>query len=389
MNIRQSITKTASVIASVLVAFGLLASTASAQVTGTNGRVLWTSPLSGQITAKSDGSNINQTGLATITGGGGQDWQAVYTPSGGYIVSMGVATSGAAANIYVTNSTHTITPVPITTFTTCNVGDPAVSPNGQKVAFTCESAGPTTEVYVIDLNISGNSISGSNQIQLTNQIASASTYNPVWAADSSVIYVRNGTDILSISPTTASQTTGTSVYAVGASFVLDDVTPTGTTLLYQRVPTGLTNRQLFTVTTGGASNAQLTTDNNADYVGGYYSPDGTKIVTAKFPTSPSDQQITTMNANGSSEAVIYSLTASSGVGVQQYRPYWSTSQDTFSSGGDSGGTTPGVPNTAGAAHFSSHVSTNPWPIGISILAVMILLGSGAYWLKLELAKNKK
>jgi hypothetical protein len=372
---------------------------AHAQFPGTNGRILWTTPNSGQYTIFPNGTNINATGLPTIIGTS-ITWQAIYTPSGQYIVHMNVASPGAASNVYVTNAAHTITPVAITSFTTCNVGNIASNSTGTKIAFTCTAAGPVTEVYVIDLNISGSSISGSNQIQLTNQIDSTSSFEPVWAPDNSVIYIRNGNKILSISPNIANQTTGSptvsTIYDVKQSFRLNDVSPAGTTLLYSL---GASN-QLFTVSVGGTGNTQISSDASASYHGGYYSPDGTRIVAQKDLSNLSDQQLVLMTSTGASESVLYSLNNGGTVGVQSDRPFWSTDQNTYSrsnnggnttgvpnttaSGSNNGGNTPGVPNTT--AVKAEKNSPMPWLLG-GLLALM-LAGLGGFWITKEL-KGKK
>lgn len=363
-----------------LMAFLLVPSAANAQFTGTNGRIIWTSPINGQYTLKADGSNKNATGLATISASGVDSWQSIYTPNGNYIITMGVATSGAASNIYVTNAAHTLTPTAITTFTTCNVVDPAVNSTGTKIAFGCTAGSGNMDLYVIDLNISGSTITGSNQIKLTNQINSVGTFNPVWAPDNSVIYARNQTDIISISPTTANQTTATVIYAAGASFVLNDVNPAGTKLLYR----GNSTQQLFTVGVDGTGNAKLTTDATGNYGGGYYSPDGASVVATKSSAS-SDQQLVTFNSTtGASEQVIHSLSAD-GVGVQiTIRPMWGTNQDTFSSN-NNGNLTPNAPNTSSAKKFTKNYA----PIALASAAATLFVGLLAYFGKTELDRRKK
>ncbi len=361
---------------------------AHAQFTGTNGRIMWTTPLNGQYTIFPNGTNSNATGLATLTSYPGE-WQAIYTPNGQYIVYTGVASSGAASNIYVTNAARTITPVAITSFTTCNVTDPASNSTGTKIAFACETSGggATSEIYVIDLNISGNSISGSNQIQLTDQADTFNSFNPVWAPDNSVIYARNDQSIVTFDPTTPNQDTIVDeIFDVGTStFDLNDVNPSGTTLLYARIPNQATYKQLFTVGVNGSGNAQLTSDNNSDYFGGYYSPDGTQVVSEKSPTNPSDQQLVLMTSAGASETVLYSLNNNGSPGVQNFRPFWSTDQNTYSDG-NNGGTdsTPGVPNTT--ATKATKNSPVPWMLG-GLLALM-LAGLGGFWITKEL-KGKK
>jgi hypothetical protein len=354
---------------------------AHAQFPGTNGRILWTTPTSGQYTIFPNGTNVNATGLPAITGIS-TTWQAIYTPSGQYIVYLNATSSGAASNIYVTNATNSITPVAITNFTTCNVGNIASNSNGTKIAFSC-TGGSITEIYIIDLNISGSSISGSNQIRLTNQIDSTSSFEPVWAPDNSVIYIRNGNKIFSISPTTANQTTGSptvsTIYVVGQSFRLNDVSPAGTTLLYSLGA----NNQLFTVSVGGTGNTQISSDASASYYGGYYSPDGTQIVAQKSPSNPSDQQLVLMTSTGASESVLYSLNNGGTVGVQSFRPFWSTNQNIYSAR-NGGETTPGVPNVA--AVKAENDGLMPWLLGG--LLTIIFAGIGGYWLRTEL-KGKK
>jgi len=365
-----------------MMAFLLLPTAAQAQFTGTNGRIIWTSPISGQYTIKSDGTNPNATSLATISAGGVDDWQSIYTPNGNYIITMGVASSGAASNIYVTNAAHTITPVAITTFTTCNVVDPAVNSSGTKIAFGCTAGSGNQDLYVIDLNISGSTISGSNQIKLTNQINSVGTFNPVWAPDNSVIYARNQNNIISISPTTANQTTGdeTVIYQAGASLVLNDVNPAGTKLLYR----GVTTQQLFTVGVDGTGNAQLTTDATGNYGGGYYSPDGTRVVASKQSAS-SDQQLVTMNSTtGASETVIHSLSADTVGVLTTLRPMWGTNQDTYADS-NNGNLTPTAPNTSAAKNFTKNYT----PIAIASAAATLFVALVGYFAVTELKKRKR
>jgi hypothetical protein len=356
-----------------LMAFLLVPTAAHAQFPGTNGRIIWTTPLQGQYTIKPDGSNINGTGLATISTTGFDGWQSVYTPNGNYIVSMGVASSGAASNLYVTNAAHTITPVAITNFTTCNVGDPALNSTGTKIAFGCYN-GTTEDLYVIDLNISGSTITGSNQIKLTNLINDVGTYNPVWAPDNSVIYARNLQDIISIDPTTANQTTGTTIYQVGSGFKLNDINPGNTKLLYSISSGG--GDSLYTVGIDGTSNAQLATG----YLNGHYSPDGTKIV-ANVETP---QSLKILNSTtGAAESTIPNVSTST-VGVQIQRPMWGTNQDTFADS-NNGNLTPNAPNTASAKKFSKNYA----PIALASAAATLFVGLLAYFGKTELDRRKK
>ena len=56
------------VIGSMTLLLGLsMVPAAHAQFTGTNGRILWTSPLNGQYTIIPDGTNVNAPGIQTLT----------------------------------------------------------------------------------------------------------------------------------------------------------------------------------------------------------------------------------------------------------------------------------------------------------------------------------
>jgi hypothetical protein len=369
-----------------LMAFLLVPTAAHAQFPGTNGRIIWTTPLYGQYTIKPDGTDLNATTLPSVNVYGTDRWQSIYTPNGQYIITIKPASAGLSSNLYVTNAAHTLTPVPITTFTTCNVVDPAANSTGTKIAFNCDDNAGVSEMYVIDLVISGSSISGANQIKLTNLINDTTTSSAVWSPDNSEIFALNGlTDIISISPTTADQTTGdeTLIYNDPQTISLNDINPAGTKLLYKN----FSDNQLYTVNVDGTSSAKLSQSASYAYTGGYYSPDGTKVVAGTSGT----QRLVIMNATtGGSETVLFPVGGST-VGVQTERPMWGTNQQTFSSdnGGGSnnngGTTTPAAPNTASAKKFSKNYS----PVAIASAAATLFVGLLAYFGISELKRRKK
>lgn len=362
-----------------MVAFLLVPTAAQAQFPGTNGRIIWTTPLYGQYTIKPDGTDLNATTLPSVNVYGTDRWQSIYTPNGQYIVTIKPASAGLSSNLYVTNAAHTLTPVAITTFTTCNVVDPAANSTGTKIAFNCDNNAGVSEMYVIDLVISGSSITGANQIKLTNLINNKTTSSAVWSPDNADIYALNGlTDIISISPTTANQTTGdeTLVYNNPDTISLNDINPAGTKLLYKN----FADNQLYTVGVDGTSATKLSQTASYAYTGGYYSPDGTKVVAGTSGT----QRLVIMNATtGGSETALFPVGGST-VGVQTERPMWGTNQETFTDN-NGGSTTPAAPNTASAKKFTKDYT----PIALASAAATLFVGLLAYFGKTELDRRKK
>lgn len=387
--IQKFITRIAGISASLLLLFSLTPA-AHAQFSGTNGRIMWSGE-SNAYTILSNNTYLVNTGFTTIDPATYRGyWQAIYTPSGEYMVFIKQATAGAKGNLYVTNAARTITPVAITTMTDCDVHDPASNSDGTKIAFSCyNSVSNTEEIYVINLAISGTSITSSGQIKLTNQINAVNSYNPVWAPDNSVIYIANGQKILSIDPATANQTTGggtvNSIYTVaGTSYPqLYDVSPNGNTLLYATIPDTESNQQLYTVGVNGTGNTRIVNTPTAEYYGGYYSPDGNNIATVLYGTETQQLQILT-----STGTFVSSLNYGSEIPEAQ-RPFWSTDTNTYAptpSPTPSPSPTPGTPNTASAV--IAKLKSNPLALSFAIAGLLSLVSVGAYWLRTEL-KSKK
>lgn len=357
-----------------------MTSIAHAQYSGTNGRILFSSP-SGYATVRPDSSNFHILGTAVT---GCYDRALVYNPAGTTIAYTGIASGNTDGDIFVRDSMFANTPQQLTNDVNSNDCDPYYSPDGTRIAFARQSGGGGSlyEVWVMNSD-------GTGQTQLTDSINSDSSKNPVWL-DANTIYVENGSDIVEIDSTTANQNTGTVIYdgtTVGADAF--DISPDGSFIVFanQAATDGIYRCNLAATCTGAT---EIIADGAAGIDGPTnpaYSPDGTRLVfVGDSPSTSAGEQIFISNADGSGIAeMTFNDAGFLTLAYTTYQPYWGTNNDTFTSTGDGGtDSTPGVPNTT--ATKSTKNSPVPWMLG-GLLALM-LAGLGGFWITKEL-KGKK
>ena len=352
---------------------------AHAQYSGTNGRIVFSSP-SGYLTVKPDSTNLHALGTAVT---GCYDRAIVYNPAGTGIAYTGIASGNTDGDIFLQNSTFTATAQQLTTDTASNDCDPYFSPDGTRIAFARQTiAGGRYEVWVMNSD-------GTGQTQLTDDINSNYSLNPVWL-NANTIFVQNGGDIVSIDSTTAGQTTGTTIYdGSNVSVEVFDISPAGNQIVFDNTLGGVYTCVLTATCSTGT---QIMAPGAAGITmpsGPAYSPDGTQLVfVGDIPGSPTTQGegIYIANTDGTG---IARMTFNSGgfqaLAFTTYQPYWGTNNDTFAtSGGGGTSTTPGVPNSAA----TKALNNSPLPWVLSGLLILMLLGVGGFWVRKEL-KGKK
>lgn len=356
-----------------------MAPAAHAQYLGTNGRIVFSSP-SGYLTVNPNSTNLHVLSTAVT---GCYDRAIVYNPAGTSIAYTGIASGNTDGDIFLQNSTFTATAQQLTNDTASNDCDPYFSPDGTRIAFARQTiAGGRYEVWVMNSD-------GTGQTQLTDDISSTNSLNPVWL-DANTIYVINGGDIIAIDSTTASQGSGTTIYdGSTVSAEVFDISPDGSQIIFENSVNGIYTCVLTATCSAGT---QIIAPGAASIIapaGPAYSPDGTKIVfVGSINGSPTTESEAIYIANTDGTGIARMTFNSGGfraLAFTTYQPYWGTNNDTFADSGDGDTTsTPGVPNTT--ATSAKKNSPVPWMLG-GLLAIM-LLGLGGYWVQKEL-KGKK
>lgn len=371
-----------------------VAPVASAQYTGTNGRIIYYDVGVGGTSIKPDGSNLYGHNIPFVNTGFSTR-QYVYSPNGTQIAYSIV--SGSDAHLYIKASGTTNNGTALTSGAGVIDHNPYFSPDGTKIAFERCTGGSSINCNAFVINTDGTGLT-----QLTNGMYTDATVRyPIWDSGGTLLYAWitgssaggfPGSGIYSFSPTTANQTTATQVVASSAMTSPNtsegfDINPSNTTFLYQS-----TSGNLFSIrsilTTGASDTAIQTGADPYRWTVGTYSPDGTMIVAVRVNLSGADQ-VVVMNADGSNpQAILTGDSVSPGVPSPSAsnQPYWGTDQSTFSNSGSAGGfqTTPGAPNSAAA----NATKSSPFLLIIGGLLAMTLLGLGGLWLRSEL-KDKK
>jgi hypothetical protein len=181
----------------------------------------------------------------------------------------------------------------------------------------------------------------------------------------------NSTGIYSISPTTANQTTATSIiqasdmtgFTESSPF---DIAPDGSRFIYQ---SSFSIRSVAFAGTGDV--AVVTSTGNQWHTLGSYSPDGTKISVTRLNdgyAAPTDLLV--MNPDGTSQVSI--VTGIDGISSNKgpfaftnEATFWGTSQATYANSGSAGDfQETGLPNTASTINPARGIT----------LAVLALLG---------------
>lgn len=245
-----------------------MAPAAHAQYLGTNGRIVFSSP-SGYLTVNPNSTNLHVLSTAVT---GCYDRAIVYNPAGTSIAYTGIASGNTDGDIFLQNSTFTATAQQLTNDTASNDCDPYFSPDGTRIAFARQTiAGGRYEVWVMNSD-------GTGQTQLTDDISSTNSLNPVWL-DANTIYVINGGDIIAIDSTTASQGSGTTIYdGSTVSAEVFDISPDGSQIIFENSVNGIYTCVLTATCSAGT---QIIAPGAASIIapaGPAYSPDGTKIV---------------------------------------------------------------------------------------------------------------
>ncbi len=320
---------------------------ARAQTPGVNGRILWAAP-STHYSIFADGTDIKDTNIPSTVSS--NKWAAVYNPAGTDIYYPNQCTSGTLSNVGMFSVTNALTPAG--TQITCPSGsgtrsmqEPAVYNDGSKIAFAVYTTnnGGEREVHVMNAD-------GSNNITLTNQINGTNSQNPVWGPGGAHVYIANQNNIRRVDASTPNQVTALDVTTDASTqdlvCRLNDIHPNdGKTLLYtsndqfncNSKVSGQGDQLMTTTRTPGGVATAITNDNN-DYIGGYYSPDGTQIVAVRFNPSNNLTELVTMDADGSNIQLVANVPAADGgpgvlnsgaLSSYSYRPFWSTDQTSF------------------------------------------------------------
>ncbi len=320
---------------------------AHAQTLGVNGRILWAAPTT-HYSIFADGTDIKNTNIpSTVIS---NKWAAVYNPAGTNIYYPNQCTSGSLSNVGMFSVTNALTPAG--TQITCPSGsgtrsmqEPAVYNDGSKIAFAVYTTnnGGEREVHVMNAD-------GSNNITLTNQINGTNSQNPVWGPGGAHVYIANQNNIRRVDASTPNQVTALDVTTDASTqdlvCRLNDIHPNdGKTLLYtsndqfncNSKVSGQGDQLMTTTRTPGGVATAITNDNN-DYIGGYYSPDGTQIVAVRYNPSNNLTELVTMDADGSNIQLVANVAAADGgpgvlnsgtLSSYSYRPFWSTDQTSF------------------------------------------------------------
>ncbi len=370
-----------------LMVFLLMPTAAQAQFSGTNGRIISYGIGYGAVSVKPDGSNYFGHNISFVNSGSLQR-QFVYSPNGSKIAFSKL--NGSDVHLYIKDaSSFAADGVQLTNAAGVIDGNPYFSPDGTKIAFnrTNNSTG-RTDVYVVNSD-------GTGLTRLTQAMfgATGQAYNPVWKSDGSLIYISttdistNGLGIYSINPTTANQSTATSVVnsaqmngeSLGMYF---DISPDNTTFAYNSLSGD--NSTLFSIRKVGSNGtgdvAVVNSNTSTRWFLGTFSPDGTKLVVSKDNLSSTSSDLVTMNTDGTSQtSVSVGIDgSSSSTGPFEfssgYSPFWGTNQDTYPNNGSFGDfDNVGAPNTT----TTNYLSKNYFPVVIASLATLgfiVLLG---------------
>ena len=275
------------------------------------------------------------------------------------------------------------------------------SSDGTKIAFNRQDTSTgKVDIYVVNAD-------GTGLTRLTqNMYTGGQVFNPIWSSDNSKIYVStsdsgtNGIGIYSISPTTANQSTATSVVAAaqmnGANVgMFFDISPDNNSFVYNSLSGDAgTLFSIRKVNADGTGDAAVATSNaTTRWTVGTFSPDGTKIVAMRNnvgtnvtydmvqmnPDGTSKSAISTGNAGDSSDTGPFTFSPS-------YSPFWGTNQDTYPNTGSFGGfDTVGAPNTTSVrASQNNHL-----PILIASLSALGFIALVGLFIKKEYISKRK
>jgi Tol biopolymer transport system component len=180
-------------------------------------------------------------------------------------------------------------------------GDPAWSPDGQKIAFTSSRAGNANDVYVM-------SADGSGQTRLTTDPAADG--DPAWSPDGQKIaftssLAGNANDVYVMSADGSSQTRLTTD---AAGDVAPAWSPDGQKIAFVSYRNG--NVDVYVMKVDGSGQTRLTTD-PADDIWPAWSPDGNRITFASVRDG--NYEVYAMSADGSGQTRLTSHAASDGV----------------------------------------------------------------------------
>jgi len=387
------------VIFSMLAIF-MFPTAAQAQFSGTNGRIISYGIGAGAVSILPNNLNYFGHNISFVNTGNLQR-QFVYSPDGSKFAYSKL--NGTDVNLYIKSaSSYADDGTQLTTATAVIDGNPAFSSDGTKIAFNRQDTSTgKVDIYVINAD-------GTGLTRLTqNMYTGGQVYNPIWSSDNSKIYVStsdsgsNGIGIYSISPTTANQSTATSVVTAaqmnGESLgMFFDISPDNNSFVYNSFSGDAgTLFSIRKVNADGTGDAAVATSNaTTRWFLGTYSPDGTKIVTIRtnLGATETTYDMVQMNPDGTSKSAISTGNAgdSSDTGPftfgPNYSPFWGTNQDTYPNTGSFGGfDTVGAPNTTSVRASQS----NYLPILIASLSALGFIALLGFFIKKEYISKRK
>lgn len=272
---------------------------AKAAFPGHNGRIVLSRCPTGYcqlFTVKPDGSSPKQLTATTS----GYDYSPAYSAKGGRIVYIHEDASGNT-DIYSISATGG-TPKQITN-TAVDEYDPALSPNGKRIAYDA-SDGTNEEIYTIPAG-------GGTPTKITDN--NQRNYDPVYSPNGKRI-AYDGYDGTTYQVYTVSASGGTPQQVTnGTNDEYPSWSPNGKRIAYQGRDAS-NNNQIYTISSTGGVPKQITNNTNGNYEPAY-SPDGKKITYYGYDSN-NNAQIYVVSSGGGVPRQITSTTAGN------YDPDW-------------------------------------------------------------------